>query len=80
MAVFELPVGDDPDQTNTFTLDNKRYDLRIKYTQRLGNVSTGNPTKYDGWKLYVSLSGQDPFIETPLKTSRNLLEQHRYKP
>jgi hypothetical protein len=87
MAVFYLPVGQDPDETTTFTLDSIRYDFRVRYNQRLGNESLKpinneiqEATKYDGWKLYISLAGQDPFIETPLKTSRDLLGQHRYKP
>lgn len=81
IEIFQLPVGnEDPDQTTTFSLDSggKRYDIRVKYNQRLGNVATSRTT-YDAWKLYISLTGQEPFIETPLKTSRDLLASHRYK-
>lgn len=79
MAVFYLPVGNsDSDQTTTFTLDNERYDFRVRYNQREAN-SSATSTPYDGWRLYIGLAGQPPFIETPLKTSRDLLLPHRYK-
>ena len=80
MAVYFLPVGNNPDQTTSFTLEGVRYDFRVRYNQRLTNVDTALPSAYDGWQLYISLSGQNAFISTPLKTSRDLLISHRYKP
>lgn len=79
MATFILPVGDNPDQTTRFTLTDVDYDFRIRYLQRLTNEASGQNIKADEWVLEISRAGQPPFMQTSLKTNRDLLAIHRYK-
>lgn len=79
MAIYELPVSDDPNKIYRFTLGDKDYDLHIRYLQRLTNVANGQNIKADEWVLRIGPTGKTPDIETSLKTNRNLLEMHRYK-
>lgn len=79
MAIYELPVTDDPNKIYRFTLGDRDYDLHIRYLQRLTNVASGKNIKADEWVLKIAPTGKTPNIETSLKTNRNLLEMHRYK-
>lgn len=79
LEVYTIPTGASPDKIYTVLLDNLRYDLRIQYLQRLGNVSSEVNSRADEYMIHIALSGEDPFISTSLKTNRDILEPYRYR-
>ena len=78
--ITEILIESSPDKTykNVF-LDGVSYDIRIRYLQRLTNVAT-TPIKADEFTLELALAGGNPFLTTSLKTHRDILQPHRYKP
>ena len=69
MTVSKIVVKPDPDMVYKAVLDGQSYDIRIRYNQRLTNVSSGNPISADAFEIWVGLSGKDPILQTPLKTN-----------
>lgn len=75
---FEIVTTSTPDQVyKNVDLDSTSYDIRIRYLQRLTNVATTSISA-DEFTLELSLAGDDPFLTTSLKTSRDVLAPFRY--
>ncbi len=80
VTVSKIVVKPDPDMVYKAVLDGQSYDIRIRYNQRLTNVSSGNPISADAFEIWIGLSGKAPILQTPLKTNRNLLLPYKYRP
>lgn len=79
MAFEEIVITSDPNKTyKSVDLDGTKYDITIKYLQRLTNEAT-TPVKADEFILDLALAGGDPFLSTSLKTNRDVLKPFRYK-
>ena len=84
MTISLIPCGGGeevlPDVTYRIRLEDKDYDLRFRYLQRMSNIASGNPQIADDWYLYLGLTGREPFIKTVVRTNRDILRIIRYNP
>lgn len=81
MRLLYLPCGngglDATDVTHQITIDDKKYDLRFRWSTQDGDSSD---SESGSWTMSLGLASEEPLMTSKLTVGRPLLNKIKYMP